>query len=278
MPIFNFFRNLFGGRDQEELRNERLDDLQSGTHRFRNPIWQNDDDENDDDDFRHFGNGVHFSIFTDPMEITRYFESQMDEILKSFFPGSDHDKFFSIPGGGNVPEIPYVEPSEENLRDKMLKPGYDMPRPHDYSKSKTDADLDGKISAEDFTKIWDEPNNSKKQIVPYTNQFHQSSRFVTKRFVRGPDGVIEEQHITRDSEGNEETRVSKQIGDKKYVITTKKDKNGIETKTEDLINMDESEITNFEQKWKSPFDSNNKSNSILNYFPWEKFFEPNPKL
>ncbi|KAK2578357.1 hypothetical protein KPH14_002629 [Odynerus spinipes] len=277
MSVFNFFRNIFGGRDGEELRHEGLDDQQSRKHSFRNPIWQNDDDENDDDDFRHFGNTIHFSIFSDPMEMTRYFEAQMDEILKSFFPGSGRGSFFSIPDRGNVPEVIPIEPRQDNLRNKMLKPGYDMPGLDDYGKSRADVDLDGKISAEDFSKIWEEPD-SKKQIVPYTNQFHHSSRFVTKRFVRGPDGTIEEQETIRDGEGNEETIVSKQIGDKKYVVTTKKDKNGIETKTEDLINIDESEMKNFEQKWGFPFGHDSRPSSILNYFPWEKFFGPNPKL
>lgn len=277
MSIFNFFRNLFSRREGEELRHEGLGDSQSRKHGFRNPIWQNEDDENDDDDFRHFGNGSHFSIFSDAMEITRYFESQMDEILKSFFPGSDQITIFSIPGGSNMPEIPFTEPTQDNLRDKMLKPGYDMPVSREYSKSKSDADLDGKISAEDLSKIWDEPN-SQKQLEPYVNQFHYSSKSISQRFMRGPDGTIEEHRTIRDGEGNEETIVSKQIGDKKYVITTKRDKNGVETKTEDLINIDESEMKNFEQKWGSPFVYNNRSSSILNYFPWEKFFGPNPKL
>lgn len=51
---------------------------------------------------------------------------------------------------------------------------------------------------------------------------------------------MERKQVIRDSEGNEETIVSKEIGDKRYVVTTKKDKNGVETKSEDLFNMNES--------------------------------------
>lgn len=76
-----------------------------------------------------------------------------------------------------------------------------------------------------------------KPVVPHS---FSAGRSVRKEIIRRSDGTIEQKQVIRDSEGNEEMIVSKEIGDKKYVITTKKDKNGIETKSEDLINIDES--------------------------------------
>ena len=37
--------------------------------------------------------GIHFQIFGDPFEMTRYFESQMDHMLKHFFDGFGQNKF-----------------------------------------------------------------------------------------------------------------------------------------------------------------------------------------
>lgn len=65
-------------------------------------------------------------------------------------------------------------------------------------------------------------------------------RSIRKEIIRRPDGTVEKKQVIRDHEGNEETITSKEIGDKTYVVTIKKDKNGVETRSEDLINMDES--------------------------------------
>ncbi|XP_047364790.1 uncharacterized protein LOC124955026 [Vespa velutina] len=282
MPIFDFFRNFFIGGDREDFGDE-------GKHSFRNPIWQNDEDDNDDDDFRHLGrSNVHVHIFNDPKDMTSYFESQFDNILNSIFssfddskifPNFNDSKIFDIPG--SIEESPNAGQSNNSLRDKMLKPGYEFPDSHDNEKNKVDADLDGRISADNLFKFWNEPNDTK--IIPSTNhQFHRSSKFVSKRFIHAPDGTIEQHQIIKDSEGNEEKRVSKQIGDKKYVVTTKRDKNGVETKVEDLINIDENELKNFkpniEQTWGSIYNHYSNSSSILNYLPWDQFFGPNPKL
>lgn len=74
---------------------------------FRNPIWQSDDDDDDIDDFRlikirililnyihfefinvylfrHHGTGM-LNIFIDSIKMSRYFELQMDNMLKNVF-------------------------------------------------------------------------------------------------------------------------------------------------------------------------------------------------
>jgi len=65
-------------------------------------------------------------------------------------------------------------------------------------------------------------------------------RSVRKEIIHRPDGTIEKKQVIRDNEGNEETIISKKAGDKTYVVTIRKDKDGIETRSEDLFNMDES--------------------------------------
>lgn len=65
-------------------------------------------------------------------------------------------------------------------------------------------------------------------------------RSIRKEYVRRSDGTIEQKQVFRDSEGNEKVTVSQQIGDKIHTVTTKRDKNGLETKTEEFVNIDES--------------------------------------
>lgn len=86
--------------------------------------------------------------------------------------------------------------------------------------------------------MWNKGNI--KTVKPFVPRIFSTGKSIRKEIIRRSDGTVEQKQVFRDSEGNEETIVSKEIGDKKYVITTKKDKNGVETKSEDFFNMDES--------------------------------------
>ncbi|XP_076247128.1 uncharacterized protein LOC143187064 [Calliopsis andreniformis] len=265
MPLWNFIRDIFGGRSSEEPKAEGFFDYRREYDRdnFRNPIWQNDEDDDDIDDFRHSRRGMQFPIYSDPLEITKYFESQMDNILKTFMFGFNDRGFDS-----SVNVFPFAPPQKESLRDRMLKSGdsnFNQP------EQKRDTDLDGKITANNFSNIWDKCSEPQpiigKSII---------GKSIIKEFIRRHDGTIEQKQIFRDSEGNEEVSISQQIGDKIHTVITKKDKNGVETKTEKFINMDESELIG--NKWLPSNKNNKNSNTDLNYFPWEKFFKPDPKL
>lgn len=70
--------------------------------------------------------------------------------------------------------------------------------------------------------------------------YNFAKRCVSKQTIIRPDGSVQHKNVIQDSEGNMQTIISKEINDKKYVVTTKKDKNGVETKSEDFFNMDES--------------------------------------
>lgn len=262
MPVFNFFRNFFTGGDRGDFGDE-------WKHSFRNPIWQNDEDDNDDDDFRHVGD----NIINDPMQMVHFFESQLDNMISSIFSNFCDNKIMITPG--SIEELPQESRQSTNsLRDQVLKPGYDLPSEKEQEKSRVDIDLDGKIiSADNFFKSWDKSEN--REIVPSIQQFPESSKFVSKRSIRIMGDVIEEHQIIKDGDGNQKEILSKQIGDKKYVIETKKDKNGVETANEKIINIDESELKNFQPNQDNSYDNPSK---ILNYFPWDKFFGPNPKF
>ncbi|KAL6444382.1 hypothetical protein ACFW04_001920 [Cataglyphis niger] len=273
MSFFDLFRNFLGTKRRNEPGTSGLGNDDSYRDSFRNPIWQSDEDDDDIDDFRHPRSGMHFSIFSEPLEMTRYFESQMDNMLKNFFFGFNNGFF----GDETIKGLPFAAPEKnDNLRDKMLKSYFDAPVADISPEQKTDTDLDGKITAEEFSRMWNKGNV--ETVKPFVRSF-STGRSVRKEIIRKSDGTIEQKQIIRDSEGNEETIISREIGDKKYVVTTKKDKNGVETKSEDLFNMDEGELKDFTRKWTPSINDNIDGHGpILNRFPWEKFFGPNPKL
>lgn len=83
-------------------------------------------------------------------------------------------------------------------------------------------------------------NKENMEITKPSISTFSIGRSVRKEIVRKADGTIEKKQIIRDSEGNEETIISKEADNKAYVVTIKKDKNGVETRSKDLFNMDES--------------------------------------
>lgn len=93
-------------------------------------------------------------------------------------------------------------------------------------------------------KLWkNEPSNiGAVQEYKPKRSFQSFGQSMSTRIVKLPDGSVEQHKTVRDSEGNEEITVTRQIGDKKYTVVTKKDKTGAETKIEDLYNMDESKF------------------------------------
>ncbi|CAK9801628.1 hypothetical protein ANTQUA_LOCUS2934 [Anthophora quadrimaculata] len=259
MEIFNFIRNIFSRQKLEEPRDKWFSDHRNNydTDDFENLMWQNDDNI---DNSRYFKRKDHFDVFTNPLEMTRYFEFQVDNILKHFLFG------FNNPGdGGGMDMLPFASSEKKQLRDSMLKQNDEMP-------SKLDTDLDGKITVDNFSNIWDEHNQPKlKWSQPFI-----VGKSVKKEYVRRPDGTIEQKQITRDSEGNEEIIITQQLGDKVHTIITKKDKDGVETTTENFCNTNECDLSR--RKELLPNENNIFHSVDLNLFPWERFFKPGPKL
>ncbi|OXU30887.1 hypothetical protein TSAR_002608 [Trichomalopsis sarcophagae] len=317
MPFFEFFRNLFGKGPAQEPPQHRFEEDQSYRDGFRNPIWQTDDDEDDISDFsnRHPANRFQFRIFSDPFEMTRFFETQMDDMMRNFFGfgngfGNNTNIFLPF-GNENALPMPGENPVGKGPRDEVLKaevpdsklglddfisglpfsdrkfggkgpvdevlkPSYEMP---DSNSKKLDSDIDGKIKSDELAKIWKGPSTSQDvESFTTTPQFSIRSfgSSVSTQIVRRPDGSMEERRTVRDSDGNEEIKITRQIGDKMHTIITKRAKDGSEVKSEDIVNMDENELRGFDEKWtriRTPPEDNRGDG-----FPWHKFFGPNPKL
>ncbi|XP_066598933.1 uncharacterized protein [Prorops nasuta] len=277
MPIFDIFRNLFGGNRKDPL-NSGCDHPPYGNS-FRNPIWQNNEDDDGDDSItaRHPNIGMNFNVFSDPIEITRYFESQIENIFRNF----GFNNSFLDTGEFQQPlfESKSLLQPKNSLRDNYLKPEYKKPSFNCQPGEKIDEDLDGKVTSDEISQFWKnhESNKITKTIKPNKKTM---GKYVTRQIIQRSDGMFEEKKTIRDSEGNEEVVVARKIGDKQHIITTKRDTNGLETKTEDLINMDENELPDFNKKWFPTTMNNIDDNKIFGAkrFSWERLFGPYPKL
>ncbi|XP_011501091.1 PREDICTED: uncharacterized protein LOC105364766 isoform X2 [Ceratosolen solmsi marchali] len=324
MPFLDFFRSIFNKEAIQEPPQNRFEDNYRYSDSFRNPIWQNDEDENEDDvsDFRHPMNRYNFKIDSNPFEMTRFFEAQMEYLLKSFFsfdgfgknfgnhtnifiPFED-DNFmqeFSIydgrsngigprdevmkpeykatdPGFANdnftsLFALPDVKPKTKGLCDALLKPSYEI---LDSNSDKVDSDLDGKIKSGELAEIWKAPSTSETVQPQFSVRNFTFGKSVSTQVIRRQDGSIEERRTVKDSNGNEETSITRQIGDQQHTIIKKKAKDGSEEQTENIINMDENELKGFDKKWLGFSKTPKQSNISLEDFPWQKFFGPNPKL
>ncbi|KYQ51864.1 hypothetical protein ALC60_09065 [Trachymyrmex zeteki] len=218
---------------RNEPSTNRFGDYDSYQENFRNPIWQSDEDDDDDDivNFRYPENSLHFSIASNPLEMMFFFESQIDNMLKNFL--KFNNTFFDDKA---ITTLPFAAPEKnDDLRDRMLKSEPDIFADVPI-ENKVDTDLDGRSPVE-FSKMWNKEN---MEITKPSISTFSIGRSVRKEIVRKADGTIEKKQIIRDSEGNEETIISKEADNKAYVVTIKKDKNGVETRSKDLFNMDES--------------------------------------
>lgn len=102
-----------------------------------------------------------------------------------------------------------------------------------------------RLSAKDLVKVWKEPD-SLQPVEPQQPRrqfsFNSFGKSMSTQMIRRPDGTMEQRQTITDSEGNTETIITRQFGDQTHTIKTRRDKNGVEMKTEDLINLDESKI------------------------------------
>lgn len=187
--------------------------------------------------------GMGFNIFTNPLEMHRYFEQQMNEFLKQF-QMEDHGPFSGIFGG--VPEFPMIEDRGQepsgNLREQFIKPGYEKSKESGNSSRKMDTDVDEKFQMGDLDTILKKPE---RPVIPFEQKpqtemrvFGQSVQYKT---VRNSDGSVEIQKIVKDNSGNEERTITRKFGDKEHTITIKRDREGREERTENLINMNDND-------------------------------------
>ncbi|XP_063229771.1 HCLS1-associated protein X-1-like isoform X2 [Bacillus rossius redtenbacheri] len=288
MSLYNFMKRFFGFPDHQDQQFNRgnLNDNEP-VNKFRKP-WE-DDDEDDDDglDYRApapFG----FRVFSNPVEIHRFFEHQMNEMLK-MFQGLDGSPIFSQEGSmfGHddpmfgmpalpppfAPEGSDVEGGKpgagRSLRDLYLKPGYDARPGLRARRDRRDSDLDDRIKNGELGPIIESlPGSSDPQPGGHkSGRYRSIITFSTTR----PDGGVEERRTIDNGNGKEET-ITRRIGDKTYSVTTTTDSNGIQTRTERLINVDKDNLNDFEKNWHGGSAPGSESTSST-WFPFDKLFK-----
>uniref|UniRef100_A0A8B9NLT6 HCLS1-associated protein X-1 n=1 Tax=Accipiter nisus TaxID=211598 RepID=A0A8B9NLT6_9AVES len=103
---------------------------------------------------------------------------------------------------------------------------------------KEDQDLDSQVSSTGLGTIL-RPNE------PKSHSYFQSVS-VTK--VTLPDGVVEERRTVQDSQGRQETTVTRRRGDQAFITTTKEDGQSKHYR-EEVVNMDDRELAQFAGTW-----------------------------
>lgn len=128
--------------------------------------------------------------------------------------------------------------------------------------------------------LWDGLDPGDKKGGDFRGAFKYST--ITKKY--NPDGSVEIHSSKKDSSGNEETTVSRTLGDQTHTVINKTSKNGEQETKEDFVNMHENELKQFDDKWKSnqesprskllvPNDENSKISNSDFFSSWWK-----PKL
>ncbi|RZC41250.1 HCLS1-associated protein X-1 [Asbolus verrucosus] len=194
----------------------------------------------------HKGPNRNFNVFTDPLEIHKYFEQQMSDMLRSFGFGEFGDGFshhFEFPQIEEIPQEEY-ETQSGDLRDQFLKPGFEDAATNGIEEKK-DGDVDGKLDIRDWGSVFKGENS----VTPYQRQTAPKSYFfgqsVTSKTIKNPDGSVETHHTVRDNQGNEETTITRKMADKEYSVTKRRDKDGKEETIENFVNMDDKEVDTF---------------------------------
>uniref|UniRef100_A0A1B6G0Q2 HCLS1-associated protein X-1 n=2 Tax=Cuerna arida TaxID=1464854 RepID=A0A1B6G0Q2_9HEMI len=136
-------------------------------------------------------------ITSDPEEMHRFFEKQVNDVFRMFsfgFPGLFGPDSFSF--SNTVPAI------EENKspRDHYLKPGVNKPQPNDGTvekdPSKRSEVLDPVVPTNPLRDNFTQP------------RIYSSFRSVVRKTVTLPDGTVKTEEVIRNSDGTEERRES----------------------------------------------------------------------
>jgi len=268
----SIFRQMFGFPNHGGHHHNREDFYQDDREDFdprRGPPFHHDSEQPREDEGFNFGSRG-FNVYTDPFEMNRFFDQQLDEMLKMFGHsfGFGHNPGRSY--GGENRMIPQVEPDDEgpsHARDFMLKDDGQQPR----VDTEVDSDnvdmreLDRLMKSRDNpgrphhqeqkpTSLWGlfSPPSFDRRELPSGGRgnFYSFGSSMTQRSVTGPEGRLETTRTVRNSDGSEVVTVTKQMGDKSYEIVTNRSKDGSVSTEEKLVNIAESELDKFKEDLK----------------------------
>ncbi|XP_011290654.2 uncharacterized protein LOC101894535 [Musca domestica] len=131
------------GKDKDSLAKDE----------FRKPQWFEEAETDDElfDDDRKFA----FQIFTNPMELQKHFERQMQQILEAVSEMEGGDKNIIV---------------EKNIKEDYLKPGFESEILKEFEKQKAkyyDTDLDGEIYPDQLHSLLQRFANGEGEVIKH---------------------------------------------------------------------------------------------------------------
>ncbi|KAM7352012.1 uncharacterized protein ACRADG_004683 [Cochliomyia hominivorax] len=146
----DILKKMFQQNEEEAKKN--MDSTASAKDEFRKPQWFEEAETDDElfDDDRKFA----FQIFTNPMELQKHFERQMQQILEAV----------SEMEGENGIAV------EKNLKEEYLKPGFESEIIKEFEKQKKqyfDTDLDGEIFPEQLHSLIQRFANGEGEVLKH---------------------------------------------------------------------------------------------------------------
>ena len=272
----NLFRGFFGfPRHQDDWSRSNNFGINEGRN-FR------DDDEDTNSDPHSHGNqetnSRGFTVYTDPLELHKYFDQQMDEMLQMFgqsfgFGGFGNRDGLSEGVGVFPPShgrmVPYEDLTDEpaapddHARDFMLREEPDQPRVD------TEVDWD-KLDREEIDRLMTRESGDNERsfrnpvmdLFPahrgaghktpgYGFSFQSFGSSVSERSVTRPNGGVETTKTVKSSDGSEEVTLTRRLGDQAHEQVTRRDKAGATVTEENLVNIQEADLESFNKSFDS---------------------------
>ncbi|XP_071440869.1 HCLS1-associated protein X-1 [Hetaerina americana] len=220
MSLYDFMKNIFGFPRSHTPVDPSTSDPSNGSE-FKKPVWYEEYGDEDDDILSQQQGPPMFPVLSDPLEIHRYFEQQMEhmqQMLKNFSMFS-HSSIFDESHPKSFGAIESPDTGSQSLRDEYLKQS-DGTTPI----IRKDADLDSRVGAEGLGGILDDPL-PEQRIVPTipAPKFRFFGESIITQTVRKPDGTVETRTTKKRSDGTEETVVSVQKADGSEDVHTQTD-------------------------------------------------------
>jgi hypothetical protein len=195
-------------------------------------------------------NFFQFRVLTDPLEIHKFFEKEMEQMFKEFggIGGIMGQRKMLEDFPSRLEELPIIpESGGQTDRDLMLKPESEMVSPgFGRDRRIEDQDLDEQnITSEHLDKLFKNPNHkteiqSKRDFPSLQDEdrlhgqdggnhwggvfsspgsgFNSYSLSKSIRTVQMPDGSIETEERTRNPDGSESVIIKRRVGDREETI------------------------------------------------------------
>jgi len=215
-----------------------------------------------------------FSVYTDPIEIHRFFEQEMDNMLRNFgfgkvigggfsFGLDSRDGFPSFDDPNKIREENEVSP-----RSFMLK--------EDAGQIKKDDEVDSNnIDLDSLFGQKYQNNETKEKMEPSIRigdsslfgsgslpNFMTTGSFITEESSSTLNGGYRSSRTVRNSDGSSEVTTTRRIGDQTHQQKICTDKEGNTTTQNQFTNIKEEELDQFESKWKGESNSNIQDRQI----------------